>query len=312
MPSSAAPASWVTAASDLLLYSSPSYPTCASPSQCVAACTPISTRSSLVVKSLGSPLKGAFAMIIVCLGLMRPGITPVCGPLSSYGIDREKLTPRRTAATPRRTASGVMKLSVPRWSSSPHRPQFETRFASCFSSSGSGMLSSSSLRRVLLAELVLQDFSGRVARQHVDDLQLLGDLLGHQACFAAEVEDVLEVGRRLLVGGDDDRARPLPRRVVGQTDHGDVADAGVREQQVLDFLGADGLALADDDVLESARDRDVAVGILEAEVAGAEPAVVVEGVGIERRVHVPAAQHRALDADLTLLPRLRDGLIELD
>src|SRR5205823_3943436 len=147
---------------------------------------------------------------------------------------------------------------------------------------------------------------------HVDDLQLLGDLLGHQACFAAEVEDVLEVGRRLLVGGDDDRARPLPRRVVGQTDHGDVADAGVREQQVLDFLGADGLALADDDVLEPARDRDVAVGILEAEVAGAEPAVVVEGVGIEGRVHVPAEQHRALDADLTLLPRLRDGLIELD
>src|SRR5918994_5544083 len=330
MPSFSAPPSCVTAASEVLLYSSPSYPTCASASQCVAACTPISTRSSLVVKSAGSPVKGALAMIIVRFGLMRPGITPVCGPSSSYGIDSEKLTPRRTAATPRRTASGVMKLSVPRWSSSPHRPQFETRFASCFSSSGRGTLSSLSpfgvnyprmtwvadakalLRGVLLTELVLQDLAGRVARQHVDDLELLGDLLGHQPRPRAEVEDVLEVRWRLLVGGDDDRAPPLPRRVVLQPDHGDVADPGGREQHVLDLLCADRLTLADDHVLEPAGDRDVAVGVLEAEIAGTEPPVVVERVRVERRVDVPAEEHRALDPDLTLLARLRHRLVEPD
>src|SRR5215207_10800694 len=199
--------------------------TCASASQCVAACTPISTRSSLVVKSLGSPVKGALAMIIVCFGLTRPGITPVWGPFSSYAIDSEKVTPRRAAATPRLTASGVMKLSVPRWSSWPHRPQFETRFASCFSSSGRGMVPSFGVAqarirglgdakalggRVLRAELVLEDLAGRVARQHVDDLELLGDLLGHESGLLGEVEDVLEVRRRFLVGGYDDCARPLP------------------------------------------------------------------------------------------------------
>src|SRR5438045_8622050 len=32
-----------------------------------------------------------------------------------------------------------MRLSVPRWSSAPHRPQFDTRAANCSSSAVSGM-----------------------------------------------------------------------------------------------------------------------------------------------------------------------------
>src|SRR5262249_42962878 len=40
---------------------------------------------------------------------------------------------------PRRTTSPVMRLSVPRWSSSPQRPRLETRAASFSSSGGSGM-----------------------------------------------------------------------------------------------------------------------------------------------------------------------------
>ena len=68
------------------------------------------------------------------VGLIRPGMLPVCGPSSSNGIASEKETPRCTAAAPRRTASGVMKFNVPRWSSGPQRPQFETRAASCLRS----------------------------------------------------------------------------------------------------------------------------------------------------------------------------------
>ena len=110
-----------------------------SASQCVAACVPISNASSLVVKSLRSPVNAVLNISIARCGLMRPGMLPVCGPSASNGIASENETPRRTAAAPRRTASGVMKFSVPRWSSGPHRPQFETRPASSCRSFDSAM-----------------------------------------------------------------------------------------------------------------------------------------------------------------------------
>src|SRR3954453_18343503 len=139
----------------------------------------MSTSSSLVAKSPGSPVNANDACSIISWGFLRPRMRPVCGPLASIGIDREKVTPRRTAAAPRRTASASMRFSVPRWSSVPHRPQFETRAASarCSSFSGTGFRL---LIRVLLAELVLEHLARRVARQHLDDLELLGDLLHHE------------------------------------------------------------------------------------------------------------------------------------
>jgi hypothetical protein len=93
----------------------------------------------VVVKSVGSPVNGTLYINTVRFGLIRPGMLPVCGPSSSKGIAREKDTPRRTHAAPRRTAAGVMKLSVPRWSSGPHRPQFDTRRASACNSSDNAM-----------------------------------------------------------------------------------------------------------------------------------------------------------------------------
>src|SRR5438270_11285056 len=93
------------------------------------------TASSLVAKSSGSPVKAMFTATIRWSGLSRPGITPVWGPSSLSGSANENVLPLRTHAAPRRTASPSMRLSVPRSSSSPHRPQLETRLASSWKSS---------------------------------------------------------------------------------------------------------------------------------------------------------------------------------
>ena len=48
----------------------------------------------------------------------------------------------------------------------------------------------------------------------------------------------------------------------------------------------------------------------DAEVAGAEVALVVEAVGVERRVHVAEAEVRALDPDLALLAAADDVALD--
>ena len=63
--------------------------------------------------------------------------------------------------------------------------------------------------------------------------------------------------------------------------------------QLLDLAHADLLALADDDVLQPAGDAQVAAASTPAEVAGAEPAVGGEGVGVERGVGVADEALRA-------------------
>ena len=56
---------------------------------------------------------------------------------------------------------------------------------------------------------------------------------------------------------------------------------------------------------------EVAVGVLLAEVAGAEPAVLVEGVRVEGRVEVAPHHLRRLGPDLALLAGAGDGAVEL-
>ena len=72
-------------------------------------------------------------------------------------------------------------------------------------------------------------------------------------------------------------------------------------QQILDLLGRDVLTLADDDVLEPTGEHHVAGRVEMADVAGAEPTLVVERVGVERWVGVTLEHHRALQADLAVL-----------
>src|SRR5262245_32474053 len=129
------------------------------------------------------------------------------------------------------------------------------------------------------AQDVLPHLAGRVAGQLVEQLDLLGNLLAHHA---ARLHVAAHLGERHPVGPRpeyDARAHALAARRIRYADHGDVGDLRVRREVVLDALGGEVLALADDDVLPAARDADVALGVHDAEIAGAE-----ESVGGERRV----------------------------
>ena len=140
---------------------------------------------------------------------------------------------------------------------------------------------------------VLEHLAGGVARQDVDDLELLGQLLDHQP-GAAQVGDHLVEGQRQRgIGELHDGADPLARVRIGHADDGDVGHLGVRVEEVLHLLGRDVLTLADDDVLEPTGDDEVAALVEPTQVAGAEEAVLVEGVGVERRVRGSRASSAA-------------------
>ena len=136
----------------------------------------------------------------------------------------------------------------------------------------------------------------------VDDLEPLGDLLGHQPDALAVLEDA----RRASAGRPGRRARrtrPPSRRGRrrGCRARRRRRSSGWRVEHVLDLLGRDVLALADDDVLDPAGDEDRAVRVEAAEVAGVQEPVGGERVGVERAVDVAAHHLRALHDDLALL-----------
>ena len=76
--------------------------------------------------------------------------------------------------------------------------------------------------------------------------------------------------------GHDHRTCPLSGAVVGQADDRDFGDAGVVGEQVLDFLGRDVLAVADDDVLGPAGHDEVVVIDPAPEISGAEKPCGIE------------------------------------
>ncbi len=100
-------------------------------------------------------------------------------------------------------------------------------------------------------------------------------------------------------GRDDHRARPFARPRVGHPDDRHLGDVRMADEQVLDFLGRDVLAVADDDVLRSTGD-DEAVAVPAAEIPGAEVAVVVEGVGLVLGVQIADQHLGAARADLAV------------
>ena len=67
--------------------------------QCVAACVPISKASSVVVKSLGSPVNAVLCISTRWRGLMRPGAARLRAVLVEGDGQRER-HPRRTHAAP--------------------------------------------------------------------------------------------------------------------------------------------------------------------------------------------------------------------
>src|SRR3954447_5411054 len=103
-----------------------------------------------------------------------------------------------------------------------------------------------------LPQLVLQHLvEGLVARQPVDDLEALRDLLAHQPGRGAGLDHLIERQHpRTARGWFDHSAHELSTFGVGQPDHSDVTDLRVVEQHVLELASGDVLALADDDVLQ--------------------------------------------------------------
>ena len=72
-----------------------------------------------------------------------------------------------------------------------------------------------------------------------------------------------------------------PRSASGMPSTATSAIVGMAVEHVLDLLGRDVLALADDDVLDPAGDEDRAVRVEAAEVAGVQEAVGGERVRVE-------------------------------
>src|SRR6185369_9887965 len=98
-------------------------------------------------------------------------------------------------------------------------------------------------------QLPFQNFPRGIARQRVDDLDLLGDLLAHDAATLHESADLGDVEGAAGLARHDAGSDALAAGGVGQADHGGLGDGGVLVQDVFDALGAEVLALANDDVL---------------------------------------------------------------
>src|SRR6185503_3055107 len=138
------------------------------------------------------------------------------------------------------------------------------------------------------AEHVLPHLARRIPWQLGDEIELLGDLLHHHAARAHELADL---GQGEAAGAGpyaDAGAYPLAAVTVGHADDGDLGHLRMRGEIVLDALGREVLALADDDVLPAPRDADEALGVDDAEIAGADEAVRREG-DVQRRIEVADA-----------------------
>src|SRR5690606_3541290 len=125
-------------------------------------------------------------------------------------------------------------------------------------------------------------------------------------------------GRPLRVRGPDHGGDLLAPVRVGDAEDDRLRDAGVAGDRGLDLARIDVLPAADDEVLEAAGDGDVAALVHDADVAGVQPAVGVDG--LRGRVgQVVVAEHDlvAAGADLARLPdgqrrAVRPGDLHLD
>src|SRR5690348_15959666 len=93
-----------------------------------------------------------------------------------------------------------------------------------------------------------------------------------------------------MIAGYDDGAGAFARALVGHSDHGDLGDTRMADEDVLDLLGRDVLSVADDDVLRSTGDHKEFVVNPAADVSGAKVPRIVERVGLVAWMQV-ADQH---------------------
>ncbi len=100
---------------------------------------------------------------------------------------------------------------------------------------------------------------------------------------------IIDVRRRAIAGNDDGTGAFAGAR-IGQPDHGDVGDVRLGDQQVLDLLGRDVLAVADDQILGAAGHHQIVLVHPCAQIARAEVAVGINGIAVVLRVQI-ADQH---------------------
>ena len=129
----------------------------------------------------------------------------------------------------------------------------------------------------LFAELEFLDFAAGGEGVFGDEEDVFGDFVGGEVFFDV-VADVF-FGEGLAAVEDDEGDGDFAVFFVGGADDLDVLDFGEGEEEVLDFLWGDVFAAADDDVLDAAGDAVVAGFVAGAEVAGVQPAVLVDDGG---------------------------------
>ena len=121
-------------------------------------------------------------------------------------------------------------------------------------------------------EALLRHLAEIGERQIIEDEQALGKLdLRHLLGF--EKADQLVEGERAAGLRHDAGAHALAELGIGHRHAGDVLHRVVREDEVLDLLGADLLAAAIDEILLAALDHVVAGRMLAHQIAGAVEAI---------------------------------------
>src|SRR5689334_3375653 len=150
-----------------------------------------------------------------------------------------------------------------------------------------------------IAQLSLQDLARGVPRQLVDHVVLLGALV------AGDVVETAPVECGWIRASDDVGDDALAPVVVRHADDGNFRDRLIAEKDVLHLARVDVVAAGDDHVLRAVHQREVAVLVEAAEVAGVEPAVA-QGLG-RRLGHVEVAGHDGRTVDQHLADLARPG-----
>ena len=124
------------------------------------------------------------------------------------------------------------------------------------------------------AQFVLLYLLRRRHREDIEEVNILRNLEPADLVFAENLNVVF--GDFRSVGADDERSGLLAVFLRGAADNSDIANAGHRTEEVLDLLGRNILAAADDKVFKTARDEIVTFLVHAPDIAGVEPAVGVD------------------------------------
>src|SRR6266700_3767021 len=164
------------------------------------------------------------------------------------------------------------------------------------------VITSGFLRRLLLTQFVAREFSDRGARQRLDEFErdgqfVLAELAGQMGAQLVQRERVSALAQL------DEGLGCLAAVSVGNPDHDHLVHGGVGIDRLLDHLRIDVEAAGDDHVLLAVDQKEIAVTVHIADVAGQE-AVADEGLGgLLRSIPIAFGDVRSPDADFADLAR---------